>query len=254
MSWACPRCDRTFRQVNQRHACGSAAPRPYSKVGHRHSPISLLSKLRFEKLMPKKAEPSDKFHRVSQPIFNEGGSALTRVSSIFSQTFAVVLSPGIPNPPCRHIKPSDMLGGSPAWGQFVSHAVLVSWGGRNRCARFAGAWLPAKGKLKHLGVCRGRPSRSTLSLRQRTPTLATVLRRSFHQTSGEGQGAAASQPAKEEEVFASRNRLLSLGCEWSSSLVCIGVFDWAHISPEERSRQAPSVAGPRMATCRRFAV
>ena len=22
MSWRCPRCDRTFRQVNQRHACG----------------------------------------------------------------------------------------------------------------------------------------------------------------------------------------------------------------------------------------
>lgn len=22
MVWACPRCDRTFRQVNQRHACG----------------------------------------------------------------------------------------------------------------------------------------------------------------------------------------------------------------------------------------
>ncbi len=22
MSWACPRCNRTFRQVNQRHACG----------------------------------------------------------------------------------------------------------------------------------------------------------------------------------------------------------------------------------------
>ena len=22
MSWACPRCDRTFRQVNPRHACG----------------------------------------------------------------------------------------------------------------------------------------------------------------------------------------------------------------------------------------
>src|SRR5258706_10921824 len=22
MSWACPRCDRTFRQVNQPHACG----------------------------------------------------------------------------------------------------------------------------------------------------------------------------------------------------------------------------------------
>ena len=22
MAWACPRCDRTFRQVNQRHACG----------------------------------------------------------------------------------------------------------------------------------------------------------------------------------------------------------------------------------------
>ena len=22
MSWACPRCERTFRQVNQRHACG----------------------------------------------------------------------------------------------------------------------------------------------------------------------------------------------------------------------------------------
>jgi predicted transport protein len=22
MSWPCPRCDRTFRQVNQRHACG----------------------------------------------------------------------------------------------------------------------------------------------------------------------------------------------------------------------------------------
>jgi predicted transport protein len=22
MSWACPRCDRTFRQANQRHACG----------------------------------------------------------------------------------------------------------------------------------------------------------------------------------------------------------------------------------------
>ncbi|MFQ5349326.1 MAG: DUF5655 domain-containing protein [Thermoanaerobaculia bacterium] len=22
MNWTCPRCDRTFRQVNQRHACG----------------------------------------------------------------------------------------------------------------------------------------------------------------------------------------------------------------------------------------
>ena len=22
LSWTCPRCDRTFRQVNQRHACG----------------------------------------------------------------------------------------------------------------------------------------------------------------------------------------------------------------------------------------
>ena len=22
MTWTCPRCDRTFRQVNQRHACG----------------------------------------------------------------------------------------------------------------------------------------------------------------------------------------------------------------------------------------
>lgn len=22
MTWACPRCDRTFRRVNQRHACG----------------------------------------------------------------------------------------------------------------------------------------------------------------------------------------------------------------------------------------
>src|SRR6267143_1123681 len=22
MTWACPRCERTFRQVNQRHACG----------------------------------------------------------------------------------------------------------------------------------------------------------------------------------------------------------------------------------------
>lgn len=30
MSWACPRCDRTFRQLNQRHACGvgSAAALP----------------------------------------------------------------------------------------------------------------------------------------------------------------------------------------------------------------------------------
>ena len=25
MSWACPQCDRTFRQVNQRHACGAGA-------------------------------------------------------------------------------------------------------------------------------------------------------------------------------------------------------------------------------------
>jgi hypothetical protein len=26
MSWACPRCHRTFRQVNQRHACGVGSP------------------------------------------------------------------------------------------------------------------------------------------------------------------------------------------------------------------------------------
>ncbi len=25
MSWACPRCDRTFRQANQRHACGGGS-------------------------------------------------------------------------------------------------------------------------------------------------------------------------------------------------------------------------------------
>src|SRR3989442_2068590 len=28
MSWACPRCDRTFRQVNQRHACGVGSSVP----------------------------------------------------------------------------------------------------------------------------------------------------------------------------------------------------------------------------------
>jgi predicted transport protein len=26
MSWTCPKCDRTFRQVNQRHACGVGSP------------------------------------------------------------------------------------------------------------------------------------------------------------------------------------------------------------------------------------
>jgi hypothetical protein len=26
MSWSCPRCDRSFRQVNQRHACGVGSP------------------------------------------------------------------------------------------------------------------------------------------------------------------------------------------------------------------------------------
>lgn len=27
MTWTCSRCDRTFRQVNQRHACGVGSPR-----------------------------------------------------------------------------------------------------------------------------------------------------------------------------------------------------------------------------------
>ena len=26
MTWKCPRCQRNFRQVNQRHACGTGAP------------------------------------------------------------------------------------------------------------------------------------------------------------------------------------------------------------------------------------
>src|SRR5215467_8484851 len=26
MTWACPRCNRTFRQINQRHACGVGNP------------------------------------------------------------------------------------------------------------------------------------------------------------------------------------------------------------------------------------
>jgi predicted transport protein len=26
MTWTCPQCDRTFRQVNQRHACGTGSP------------------------------------------------------------------------------------------------------------------------------------------------------------------------------------------------------------------------------------
>ncbi len=31
MSWACPRCDRTFRQVNQRHACGVGSAATFLK-------------------------------------------------------------------------------------------------------------------------------------------------------------------------------------------------------------------------------
>jgi hypothetical protein len=31
MSWACSRCHRTFRQVNQRHACGVGSARPLLK-------------------------------------------------------------------------------------------------------------------------------------------------------------------------------------------------------------------------------
>jgi hypothetical protein len=31
MSWACPRCHRTFRQVNQRHACGTGSARSFLK-------------------------------------------------------------------------------------------------------------------------------------------------------------------------------------------------------------------------------
>lgn len=44
MSWACPRCDRTFRQVNQRHACGIVSAVPLLK-GRRPALTDLYRKL-----------------------------------------------------------------------------------------------------------------------------------------------------------------------------------------------------------------
>lgn len=38
MTWACPRCDRSFRRVNQRHACGVGSPSTLLK----NRPLSLV--------------------------------------------------------------------------------------------------------------------------------------------------------------------------------------------------------------------
>jgi predicted transport protein len=44
MSWACPRCERTFRQLNQRHACGVGGVATLLK-GRPQSLVDLYRKL-----------------------------------------------------------------------------------------------------------------------------------------------------------------------------------------------------------------
>src|SRR5215469_15141382 len=152
--------------------------------------------------------------------FNEGGSAVTRVSSIFSQLLQLFSRLEFQSAVKKH-KAERHARGFTCWGQFV--AMLFCQLGQARSLReICGGLAASEGKLKHLGLSAA-PARSTLSYaNEHRPW--QLYQTVFQQLVEKCQQVVASAPGKKKRKFRFKNKLLSLDA--TVIALCASVFDW----------------------------
>jgi hypothetical protein len=146
---------------------------------------------------------------------------LTRVSSIFSQILQLIPRVEFESAVRKHGAERHARGFS-SWGQFIA-MLFCQLGHAKCCVKSAGAWPPARGKLRHLGVPTA-PARSTLAYanEHRPWQLCQTV---FDQLLAKCQTLAASQPGTRKKTkFRFKNPLLSLDA--SVIDLCATMFDW----------------------------
>src|SRR5205823_3032147 len=151
-----------------------------------------------------------------------GGSALTRVCSIFSQLLQLFSRLEFQSAVKKH-KAERHARGFTCWGQFV--AMLFCQLGQARSLReICGGLAASEGKLKHLGLPAA-PPRSTLAYaNEHRPW--ELYRSVFYQLLEKCQSVARSQSGRgKRKKFRFKNKLMSLDATVIG--LCASVFDWA---------------------------
>src|SRR5437763_2914293 len=150
---------------------------------------------------------------------NQGGSAMTRFSGIFSQLLQL-----FPRTECEQAvkvhQAERSAKGFTSWGQFV--AMLFCQLGRAHSLReICGGLASCEGKLKHLGVPEA-PKKSTLAYaNEHRPW--ELYRTVFEQTLAKCQELVSSQGGGKKFRF--KNKLMSL--DGSIIDLSVSMFDWA---------------------------
>src|SRR5437773_4072784 len=150
---------------------------------------------------------------------NQGGSAMTRFSGIFSQLLQL-----FPRTECEQAvkvhQAERSAKGFTSWGQFV--AMLFCQLGRAHSLReICGGLASCEGKLKHLGVPEA-PKKSTLAYANANRPWE-LYQTVFDQLYGKCQSAVAKLGGKKKFRF--KNKLASLDA--STIDLCVSIFDWA---------------------------
>src|SRR5580692_9344839 len=145
------------------------------------------------------------FHQ--NPSQNQGGSAVTRVCSIFSQILQLIPRLEFESAVRQHNAERHARGFT-SWGQFIA-MLFCQLGHAKSLREICGGLAASEGKLRHLGLPTA-PSRSTLAYaNEHRPW--QLQRTVFEQLLAKCQILVASQPeTRKKRRFRFKNPLLSL--------------------------------------------
>jgi len=151
-----------------------------------------------------------------------GGSALTRVCSIFSQILQLIPRLEFESAVRQHNAERHARGFS-SWGQFIA-MLFCQLGHAKSLREICGGLAASEGKLRHLGVPTA-PARSTLAYaNEHRPW--QLQRTVFEQLLAKCQTLAAQQPGtRKKRKFRFKNPLMSLDATVID--LCAKMFDWA---------------------------
>ena len=151
--------------------------------------------------------------------FSQGGSAMQRFSSIFSQLLQLFPRLEFEQAVQKH-KSDYAAKGFSSWGQFVA-MLFCQFGRAHSLREICGGLASCEGKLKHLGVTDS-PKKSTLSYAN-TNRPWTLYQTVFEQLLVKCQLAVSGRGIRKKFRF--KNKLVSL----DSSVIdlSLSLFDWA---------------------------
>ena len=156
----------------------------------------------------------------SKNRYSQGGPAMQRFSSIFSQLLQLFPRLEFEQAVKKH-KSDYATKGFSSWGQFVA-MLFCQFGRAHSLREICGGLASCEGKLKHLGLSDS-PKRSTLAYANANRPWS-LYQTVFEQLLSKCQLAIAGRGIKKKFRF--KNKLVSL----DSSVIdlSLSLFDWAH--------------------------